>query len=269
MEHDEVHVRRITPEQACGLPGDERVRGAVKAVPPDPVLLQPLVGNRIRVSLRSEGLVEGRVEHRHLRQVGEEPASHPHALEVGRVVERGQRHEFGDLRDQLVVDEDRVGEPRSAVHDSVAHGNDVEIVEGRALRLEGVDRRLQRVLVGRDRQRSTGLAVRAAVHLVALRLTDALDETDRGSLPGRGVDQAVLQGRGSCVDHQHVIAHRWVLPALIAAVADSCCAWMAVIATVLMMSRTVAPRERSFTGFCRPCSTGPTATALADRCTAL
>ena len=44
---------------------------------------------------------------------------------------------------------------------------------------------------------------------------------------------------------------------------------MAVIATVLTMSATVQPRDRSFTGRRRPCSTGPTATAPADRCTAL
>ena len=32
---------------------------------------------------------------------------------------------------------------------------------------------------------------------------------------------------------------------------------------------TVAPRDRSLTGLFNPCSTGPTATAPADRCTAL
>ncbi len=46
-------------------------------------------------------------------------------------------------------------------------------------------------------------------------------------------------------------------------------AWMAVIATVLTMSLTSAPRERSLIGLRRPCSTGPIATAPADRCTAL
>ena len=46
-------------------------------------------------------------------------------------------------------------------------------------------------------------------------------------------------------------------------------AWIAVIATVLTMSLTVAPRDRSLTGRRRPCMTGPTATALAERCTAL
>ena len=47
------------------------------------------------------------------------------------------------------------------------------------------------------------------------------------------------------------------------------CAWMAVIATVLTMSCTVAPRERSLTGLFSPCSTGPMAIAPALRWTAL
>ena len=47
------------------------------------------------------------------------------------------------------------------------------------------------------------------------------------------------------------------------------CAWMAVIATVLTMSRTSAPRDRSLTGLRSPCRTGPTASAPAERCTAL
>ena len=47
------------------------------------------------------------------------------------------------------------------------------------------------------------------------------------------------------------------------------CAWIAVIAMVLTMSSTSAPRERSLMGLFRPCSTGPIATAPAERCTAL
>jgi hypothetical protein len=46
-------------------------------------------------------------------------------------------------------------------------------------------------------------------------------------------------------------------------------AWIAVMATVLTMSLTVAPRLRSLTGCRNPCMTGPTATAPAERCTAL
>ena len=46
-------------------------------------------------------------------------------------------------------------------------------------------------------------------------------------------------------------------------------AWMAVMATVLTISVTVQPRERSLTGLRRPCMTGPMATAPAERWTAL
>jgi len=45
--------------------------------------------------------------------------------------------------------------------------------------------------------------------------------------------------------------------------------WMAVIATVLTMSATRAPRDRSLTGLFKPCRIGPIATAFALRCTAL
>jgi hypothetical protein len=42
-----------------------------------------------------------------------------------------------------------------------------------------------------------------------------------------------------------------------------------VTATVVAMSSTVAPRDRSLTGLFSPCSTGPTAVAPALRWTAL
>ena len=44
---------------------------------------------------------------------------------------------------------------------------------------------------------------------------------------------------------------------------------MDVTQIVLTMSATVQPRLRSFTGFTRPCMTGPIATAPVACCTAL
>ena len=75
---------------------------------------------------------------------------------------------------------------------------------------------------------------------------------DPSVLPDAGVDDRPLQRRGAAVDDE-----------------DLHCAWIAVIATVLTMSCTVAPRERSLTGLFRPCSTGPMAIAPALRWTAL
>ena len=80
------------------------------------------------------------------------------------------------------------------------------------------------------------------------------DDGEIGSL-----EDLILNRTAFRVDH-----HDFQLPAPF-----SCCAWMAVIATVFTMSVTVAPRLRSFTGRLSPCMTGPMAAALADRWTAL
>ena len=71
------------------------------------------------------------------------------------------------------------------------------------------------------------------------------------------LDDRVFHRRRSRVEHQNRTRHH--LP----------CAWIAVMATVLTMSSTSAPRDRSLTGLFRPCSTGPIAIAPALRCTAL
>ena len=71
--------------------------------------------------------------------------------------------------------------------------------------------------------------------------------------------RSVLVGGGLVV---HPVAPCWPE-------ADRLWACTAVIATVLTMSSTRAPRERSLTGLRSPWSTGPIATAWALRCTAL
>src|SRR5690606_31185761 len=93
---------------------------------------------------------------------------------------------------------------------------------------------------------------------------DPLDEALRQHPSLFDVAQFVLERRRSRVDDEdetHADA-----PCCGAAAP---CAWIAVIATVLTMSSTSAPRERSLMGLFRPCSTGPIATAPAERCTAL
>src|SRR5690606_12487116 len=97
-------------------------------------------------------------------------------------------------------------------------------------------------------------------------LADPLEEADGECLPRLDVDQLVLDRRRPGVDDEDVLTH---VVSLVLLEALSAWAWMAVIATVLTMSCTRAPRERSLTGFRRPWSTGPIATAPADRCTSL
>ncbi len=180
-------------------------------------------------------------------------------------MQRRERHEVADGREDRVVDEHRLGEARPAVHHPVADRGELDVVQRRPVGLERLERRAERVLVGGQRQLLAVLdAVGSGVAEDAARtggVGDPLRQAHRLALPGLGVEQAVLQRGRPRVDDQDERAH--------AGVSFSCWAWMAVIATVLTMSRTVAPRDRSLTGLRSPCSTGPMATAPAERWTAL
>src|SRR3984893_17992937 len=88
-------------------------------------------------------------------------------------------------------------------------------------------------------------------------LTDPFDYPIGHYLARIPLDIAVVHRRRSRGGHQDRAWHHLS------------CAWIAVRATVLTMSSTGAPRDRSLTGLFRPCSTGPIAIAPALRCTAL
>src|SRR4029453_9274875 len=104
------------------------------------------------------------------------------------------------------------------------------------------------------------------------RLTDPLDDALGLHLGGLRHHQLILQRRGAGIqDQDRCFAHPGA-PAAAGWASSAClmaCAWIAVIATVFTMSDISAPRDRSLTGLRSPCSTGPIATALALRCTAL
>ena len=101
-------------------------------------------------------------------------------------------------------------------------------------------------------------ALALAVHHPASLVADALGHAGRQGDAALHVEELVLEGRAPRVEHQDL--HAFPRPSL---------AWMAVTTTVLTTSARVQPRLRSFTGFARPWSTGPMATAPADRWTAL
>ena len=120
-------------------------------------------------------------------------------------------------------------------------------------------------------------------------VTDALDDALGDGVAGLGVDELVLDGGGTGVNDEnggrgHAFAFRVVglgekdeagarLRLMVTGprglVPVQPWAWTAVRATVLTMSSTRAPRDRSLTGLLRPCSTGPTASAPEERWTAL
>ena len=110
----------------------------------------------------------------------------------------------------------------------------------------------------------TGTGQVAAAHgQRAHGLTDPLDQRPGQLTLDGGVEDLQLQGGGAGVDDEHA-GHEslpWRSP--------TPCAWTAVMATVLTMSSTSAPRDRSLIGLRSPWRTGPIATAPAVRCTAL
>ena len=255
-----------------GLPGHVLVRGAVEPVLVDLVLGGQVGPDRVRPRRLRQAGEEGGVEDGDVRYVEAGPgrADPGHGR---RVVQRSQGTERLDLGQHAVVDDHRVGEVGTTVHDPVADRGDADLVQIGTVRGELLP------------QRGQGGAVigHGDLHHVALigdrvrdpsgRLTDLLDQPGRQHLGGVGHDQLVLQRRRTGVDHQHrsggTPAHAALpaalppppLPAPPLASMSFPAAWTAVIATVFTMSSTRAPRERSLTGLRRPCSTGPIATA--------
>ena len=237
VEDDEVGVGHWSAEQDGRAPGHVADGRPVKAITPDPELLAPLGGHGIRVGGGRDALVEGGVEDRDLGHVREGRDRGVDAEQRGGVVQGRQRDEVVDGRTDLVGDDHRVAEPRPTVDDSMADGQQI-----------GEDVALQLDLVERQPEGSPVIG-------------DPFDQAlDQGGL-GVDVDELVLQRRGAGIDDEDervVASHDCAPPA-----------WTAVIAMVLTMSRTSAPRDRSLTGRPSPWRTGPMATAWALRWTAL
>ena len=92
-----------------------------------------------------------------------------------------------------------------------------------------------------------------------------LDEAAGHNLFGGHIKELVFNGGTAGVDDkdfQSLSFSDFILTYL-------CCAWIAVMATVLMISSTVQPRLRSLTGLLRPWRTGPMAMAPVSLWTAL
>ena len=249
-----------------GRAGDVAVRGAVEAVPADPQPVGQVAGQRVAPRARRHRGVEGGVEHRHLRGVRVAGAGDLDAGDVRGVVQRRERHQLADLLEHVVVDDGRPREAVAAVHHPVPHRE--RRLGQPAGALERREHPVQRHGVVGDLPRlGQRLGAGGAVNEPALVLADPLHQPGRAHPLARAVRQVeelVLQRRRPGVEHEDGDHAGSPFPA-----AARFCACTAVIATVLTMSGTSAPRDRSFTGLLSPCSTGPIATAPAERCTAL
>ena len=213
VQHDLVEVLEPAAEHARDLAGHVLVRRPVEAVPAHPVLAGDLPVDRVRGGRLGQRAEERGVEHDDVRHVREQLAGHLDAGEVGRVVQRRQRGEGVDLRDDLVVDDDRRAEDRAAVHHPVADRDHV-----RRRRGPGRPRRTAPSTARRPAPWSATGSVRSVVlprvRVLdgALVLADPLDDARRDRLAADGVDQLVLDRRRAGVDDEHgsrVGSGRW------------------------------------------------------------
>ena len=127
------------------LRADRLVGNAVEAVAAHALVVQRARQGEALVELRLRA-VEGGVEARHLRHAREGVARGAHALEVVRLVQRGQGLEGREPREDRVVDRDRVVELDAAMDDAVAHRGHAHV---RRVLAQQAQRRPQRVVVGR------------------------------------------------------------------------------------------------------------------------
>lgn len=228
----------------------------METVTPDLPPLGDLAVDRVSGCGSGQVVEEGGVEHRDVRQVRQCLAGHADPEDGGRVVQWRERGEVLECGDQRVVDDGRPVEIGPAVHHAVADGDQAAAEIGARL-VEQVERRSQRGVVIGDPVLTGHPALTEREARRRRVLPDALDDAVGQGEPRIRLHQLEFDRRRSRIEDQNSAAHR------------SPWAWIAVIATVLTMSSTSAPRDRSLTGLFSPCRTGPMAMAPALRCTAL
>ena len=196
--------------------------GAVEAVAADLVLLIILIRNRIHVVRLRHGLVERGIKHGDHRNIrAHDLTASLNTDQVGRVVQRRERHAVLDRLEHLLGDDHAVGEELAAVYDAVADCIDLAHRGDDALfRVEQhVDDRLDRFLMGRHRDVELELLIRlvAGVGQYAVD-ADALAQALGHYLARLGVEQLVLQRRAASVDNQNFHLQNSLMPYLAACV---------------------------------------------------
>jgi hypothetical protein len=202
VQGDQVELAGRAAQVLGRLAADVGMGGAVEAVAADAQLAGKVGGQGVAVGAGWHRLVEGGVEHGHLRGLGEAGHGDPDAEQVGRVVQRGQGGLVGDGLDGGVVDQGRGGEPVAAVDHPVADAG--QVGDRPAGGLERLEEPVEAVgVVGHpflDHQR---VGVAGPVGQLRPGLPDPLDQPRGQHLLGVHLEQLVLDGRRPGVDHQH------------------------------------------------------------------
>ena len=144
------------------------------------VVDEPRLGHGVAVGSRRQGSVKGGVEHGHLRHRRPVRSGRLDPGDVGRIVQRGERHQRSYRGDDVVVDERRLGEHLPTVHHPVAHRFD-RLAEALAQPVDDGDH------LGQGRRV----------------VDDLLDDTAGKAFAGVGVDQLVLHRRAAGVQNEH------------------------------------------------------------------
>ena len=195
---DEAAVFRLLAEDAGGFGSHEAVAGAVETVTADGVVFVELVGDAVQESLAGHRLVEGGVEHGHLRELREELGGAFHAGRVRGFVQRGEQRDAADVVDDFLADLFAL-DVLAAVHHAVTDGFD------------GVDELL---LVEELLHLGDGFGVRGAVEVEvdfafgALGLyvavyADVLDEAAGDGFFGLGVDNGELDRGTAAIKNEY------------------------------------------------------------------
>ncbi|MCY1359466.1 hypothetical protein D9M69_460380 [compost metagenome] len=202
-----AEVRRQPTAVAHGQPGhlrravaDVAVAGAVEAVAAQAMLAVQRLRQGIAIGALGQALVEGGVEHRHLRQVRVDLDRRLDAEQVGRVVQRRQRRGGADRLEHLGVDALRAGEAFAAVYHAVADA--VQLAAGGALHQRQQLGEGGAVVGAGDHQAVLLAAALPAQH--RLGVAEAVGDAAQGELRVRFVDQRELDRRAAAVDHQDV-----------------------------------------------------------------
>jgi hypothetical protein len=163
MEHDLLQLAERTADELGRGAADVHVARAVEAVPADAVLPRHLAIDRIRVRGGRQRLVECGVEHRDVRQVGERGPRRADALHGTGVVQRREHRQLVDVDLDQVVDQGRLEEPRTPLHDPMADRDRRTLRQGGAVLGERVEHHGEARRVVGDRQLARPLRIRHAV----------------------------------------------------------------------------------------------------------
>ena len=207
MADDDPQILPLLAENLRRALADIIMAGAVEAVAADLVVLVVFQRNRVQICFRRHRLMERGIKHRDHRHPGHELFAGMNAGQVRRVVERRKIRDIADGADHIVVDENCLVKPLSAVDDTMSDSTDLgEGGDHTHLRVQQmVDDRLDRRAVIRHRDLLSPLcSARRRVRDTGSLRADALAQTLGQHLLRDAVNQLILQRRTAAVNHQNV-----------------------------------------------------------------